>query len=371
MTTRGIRDDNVPSTTSRSQKLIEHSIQQREKHGIDVTLLRAEHFYYLFERTKTLSESFATLDASRTWLCFWILHSLDILGMLDSVRNLVNTRFTAFLSLCQHPDGGFSGGPQQMAHLAPTYAAVMSLCIIGTPEALAVVDRPRMAQFLRNMKQPDGSFTMHEGGEADLRATYCAVAVSKLLCFEDTILFDKVSEYVKKCQTYEGGLGGEPGNEAHGGYAFCGLAALCLIEQQNSIDLKRLYRWASQRQMEIEGGFQGRTNKLVDGCYSYWVGAIFPLLEQYGSIGCPGLNGSRLTQYILGHCQGTQGGLKDKPEKYPDPYHSCYCLSGLALSQGCEDVHVDPRDSVKPIDVLFNIRTVRREIAGAYFSNKL
>ncbi len=30
----------------------------------------------------------------------------------------------------------------------------------------------------------------------------------------------------------------------------------------------------------MEGGFMGRTNKLVDGCYSYWQGALFPLLQQ-------------------------------------------------------------------------------------------
>lgn len=31
-------------------------------------------------------------------------------------------------------------------------------------------------------------------------------------------------------------------------------------------------------QGSVEGGFMGRTNKLVDGCYSYWVGALFPLV---------------------------------------------------------------------------------------------
>lgn len=30
----------------------------------------------------------------------------------------------------------------------------------------------------------------------------------------------------------------------------------------------------------VEGGFMGRTNKLVDGCYSFWQGGIFPLLQQ-------------------------------------------------------------------------------------------
>lgn len=43
-----------------------------------------------------------------------------------------------------------------------------------------------------------------------------------------------------RCQTYEGGLGGEPGNEAHGGYTYCGLAALVLIKKTDAINLERL-----------------------------------------------------------------------------------------------------------------------------------
>ena len=31
--------------------------------------------------------------------------------------------------------------------------------------------------------------------------------------------------------------------------------------------------------MKYEGGFQGRTNKLVDGCYSFWQGGVFPLIH--------------------------------------------------------------------------------------------
>jgi protein farnesyltransferase subunit beta len=47
------------------------------------------------------------------------------------------------------------------------------------------------------------------------------------------------------------------------------------------IDVRRLYRWAASMQgLPIEGGgFKGRTNKLVDGCYSWWVGGLFTLLE--------------------------------------------------------------------------------------------
>ena len=47
------------------------------------------------------------------------------------------------------------------------------------------------------------------------------------------------------------------------------------------LDLPRLYAWAADMQGRFEGGFRGRTCKLVDGCYSYWVGALFPLLRRH------------------------------------------------------------------------------------------
>lgn len=42
------------------------------------------------------------------------------------------------------------------------------------------------------------------------------------------------------CQTYEGGFGGLPALEAHGGYSFCGLAALVLLGKEALCDLDLL-----------------------------------------------------------------------------------------------------------------------------------
>ncbi|KAI9895154.1 hypothetical protein PsorP6_019348 [Peronosclerospora sorghi] len=97
-----------------------------------------------------------------------------------------------------------------------------------------------------------------------------------------------VVNYVLSCQTYEGGFGGEPGNEAHGGYAFCAVATVYILGAVDQIrDLPGLLHWLANRQMLFEGGYQGRTNKLVDGCYSFWQGAVPALLcdvlrERYG-----------------------------------------------------------------------------------------
>lgn len=44
-------------------------------------------------------------------------------------------------------------------------------------------------------------------------------------------LVGTTAEYLLRCQTYEGGFGGEPNNEAHGGYNFCALAGLLILNQ--------------------------------------------------------------------------------------------------------------------------------------------
>ena len=46
------------------------------------------------------------------------------------------------------------------------------------------------------------------------------------------------------CQTFEGGFGGGPGQEAHGGYTFCGFAALSLLNCQHLADTDALLVWS-------------------------------------------------------------------------------------------------------------------------------
>ena len=53
----------------------------------------------------------------------------------------------------------------------------------------------------------------------------------------------------------------------------------------------------------------GRTNKLVDGCYSYWQGALFPLLQQLWPL--------YLQQLGLPHAPKSESGFASKPLPYP------------------------------------------------------
>ena len=142
---------------------------------------------------------------------------------------------------------------------------------------------------------------------------YCLLVVSSLLNILTPELVEGTAEFIASCQTYEGGfassshpsiffnnasfISSPPLGEAHGGYTFCALASWVLLQpylasldqhttstSMPGINLKNLLRWLTQMQgTEIElGGFRGRTNKLVDGCYSWWCGGSFALLEALG-----------------------------------------------------------------------------------------
>ncbi|XP_074114319.1 farnesyl transferase beta subunit [Cotesia typhae] len=332
-------DEDFETTTSVEQEIVEESCLQLYKIAEDPKLSRGRHISWLKKSLHKLSEGYECLDCSRPWLCYWSLHALNLLG--EKLNEEDNTKVIDFLSKCQDPLGGFGGGPGQFPHLASTYAAVCALCNIKSKKAYDAIDRKSLVRFFRSLKFKDGSFSMHRDGELDIRGVYCAIAVAKLTNVYSEELFKGTDDWISRCQTWEGGFGGCPGMEAHGGYTYCGLASLVLMGKVDKCNLSALLRWLVNKQMKLEGGFQGRTNKLVDGCYSFWQGASFLLInailakekKYFNSNNHWLFDQKALQEYILVCCQNPYGGFLDKPKKNRDIYHTCYVLSGLSIAQ--------------------------------------
>jgi protein farnesyltransferase subunit beta len=84
-----------------------------------------DHKKYCLQKLEVLPASFTALAASRPWLLFWSVRSLTLLGhelTIDFKRKCIR-----LLMNCQSASGGFGGGPGQLPHLAPTYAACATL----------------------------------------------------------------------------------------------------------------------------------------------------------------------------------------------------------------------------------------------------
>lgn len=332
-----------------------------------------------------LPQSFRSLDASRPWLVYWSLNALDMLG--EATQSLKENAARTVLA-CQHPDGGFGGGSGQPGHLAGTYASLAALAVAGVPEAWSLVDRVKLREWLWTLKGSDGSFRVCKHGETDPRAAYCAMVTIRLCDIQDPGLVEGTAAYLAKCQTYEGGFGNEPFGEAHGGYAFCALAAILLAEGTDKVeqfvDIDRFLGWLNRRQDCDAWGLNGRTNKLVDACYSHWVGGCWPIVAQLRS--GVYLGRKELAEFVLKCAQFRDGGLRDKPGAYPDAYHTNYALCGLAhalsnysigpsvfdwevsrLDLGIESTLVD---RLRPLNPIFGTTLGAAEAMRAFFASE-
>lgn len=344
-------------------------------HGIP-HLNRTKHAEFLENFTGPLPAPYVAIDASRPWMFYWTMAGLSFLGedvtsrkedLMETVRPL------------QNPTGGFGGGHGQLSHAAGTYATLLALAAVG---GLELVDRKAMWHWLGRLKQADGGFRMALGAEEDVRGAYCAMTAITILNLPLglppdsparkaglTSFLDKLGEWVGKCQTYEGGIAGAPTNEAHGAYAFCALACLSIIDAPHKsipkyLNVESLLTWLTGIQTHPEGGFAGRTNKLVDACYSHWVGGCWALIEHAiagldHQVGTTDLwSREALIRYLLccGQQQGKRGGMRDKPSTRPDAYHTCYSLAGLsaAMNHYSYDFSASTTDESGRLTAAFN-----------------
>ncbi|XP_065324792.1 protein farnesyltransferase subunit beta-like isoform X2 [Gordionus sp. m RMFG-2023] len=383
--------------TRKEQEKIENNILKIFKHFellnhdeiFEPELLIDSHVSFLRKGLHVLSDSYECLDASQTWLIYWIVHSLILLKF--NIPEETKDKIISFLDRCQAEKGGFGGGPGQIPHLAATYAAISALCTLDNFKAYEIIDRQQGLILGRPLQNngPQICYTKFKISYHMVNIKFCIQRPREIFAFSNELQEDFLNVKIMNCQTYEGGFSCTPGSEAHGGYTFCGFATLLLMDKQHLCDMPSLMRWLVNRQMPIEGGFNGRTNKLVDSCYSFWVGAIFPLIfeaqylkscnntQKSDSPHIPCLDNwifdsEALQEYILICCQSLTGSLIDKPGKPKDYYHTCYALSGLSVAQHSFNnkpfIIGNPNNDLSYIHPLYNLEINAERKAKSYFS---
>lgn len=326
----------VPKVTQLKDTVGVDDDTKRELKCVDKEFNYELHLRYIEHFLSTpLPSGFSALDCNHGWMVYWLLNAHALLQdgeIPQGLKEAVSAKIG--LLLVDNGAGGIAGGPGgQIGHAASTYASVLALVLVQDFETLNRI-KPNLYRWFLSLKSDNGSYFMHEGGESDARSTYCVLSVAALLNMVTDDLLKGCKEFLLACQTYEGGFAGTPYTEAHGGYTFCALAALYVTPGKfEGVNTDSLLRWLGARQLHLEGGFSGRSNKLVDACYSFWIGAPFALLES--SLGYKLLfNRAALKSYILNCCQDEKhGGLRDKPGKNPDFYHTNYTLCGQSVAE--------------------------------------
>ncbi|KAF9150573.1 Geranylgeranyl transferase type-1 subunit beta [Linnemannia schmuckeri] len=365
------------------------------------TFQREKHIQYFKRTLQMLPEPYTSQDTFRMTLGLFAIGGLELLGVLEEAISEANRkawiewiysqqRIPSKDSPSEDDDalygfgGPFSGlafqentdgrqnlgcecdshtTPYDTAHLTMTYTALLSLIMLG--DDLSRVAKEPILKSLRKLQQPNGCFIpCITDYEPDMRFVYCASAVSYILNDWSGVDKPALLNFIRESQTYEHGFAQSPRHEAHGGTTYCAIASLGLMggdafldqrtivrqegetesafEERRAragfVDLEGTRRWCLQRQTT---GFQGRTNKPTDTCYSFWIGGAVAAIGSFDLVNFECNRG-----FLMETQHKAFGGFGKWVDTYPDVLHSYMGIASLALMG---------EPGIRPLEPLLNI----------------
>ncbi|KAI9009155.1 terpenoid cyclases/protein prenyltransferase alpha-alpha toroid [Hyaloraphidium curvatum] len=327
----------------------------------------ARHKAYFMRCVRTLPHQYTGADTTRMTLLFFALAALDLLDCISSFSESEKAGIIRWVYsqqiLPESADDdcvgcGFRGAPflgdggsprtrnrYDVGHVTMTYNALQILLILG--DDLSRVDRRAIAKGLAHLQNPDGSFAPYEGSnECDMRFVYCACAVSAMLNDWSGVDRESVERFILASQSYQAAFGQRPNEEGHAGSTFCAVASLALMQRLDVLASakSKLLQWCVLQQ---EKGFHGRTNKVDDTCYSFWVGATLAILGHLDLIN------KDANESFLWETQTPYGGYGKTPGIPPDLLHSYMGIASRSMAGA---------DGLQPLDPSLNVsqRVARR-----------
>ncbi|KAF2222195.1 geranylgeranyl transferase type 2 subunit beta [Elsinoe ampelina] len=268
---------------------------------------------------------------------YWGLTALHLLGRPNA---LPRDKLLDFVLSCWQPNGGFGAAPGHDAHMLYTVSSVQILALLdGWTEADArqADSKAIISKYIVSLQdQATGTFAGDQYGETDTRFLYGAFNALSLMNHLQDAEVEKAVQHIKSCENVDGGFGTTPGAESHSGQVFTCVGALAIAGRLDLVDTDRLGGWLSERQV-LNGGLNGRPEKLEDVCYSWWVLSPLAAIERLHWI-----DKDKMASFILS-CQDPQGGgFADRPEDMVDVFHTCFAIAGLSLLGYADLEPVDP-----------------------------
>ena len=343
-------------------------------------LYAQRHVRYFLRFLNVLPSDTSHYDSTRLVMCFFAVSGLELLKSLDELsiekKDHIREWVYHLLLLPKESDGegslarwGFQGSstlimpaasadvvdhsvPYACSHVSMTYTGLCTLLILG--DDLSRISRRDIAAGVRACQQVDGSFCATlSGSECDMRFVYSAAAVCYIIQDWSGMDIGCATDYILQSLSYDNAFAQGPGLESHGGHTFCAVASLSLMGTLHSVlsekQLDGLRRWCLMRQ---ESGFQGRPNKPVDTCYSFWVGATLKILGCYDFI-----DKDENRNFTLATQNCITGGFSKWTDTDVEPLHTYFALAGLSLLKepGIRGIHPELNLSLRAVEHLHKL----------------
>ena len=119
---------------------------------------------------------------------------------------------------CAAKDGSsYGGNVGHDPHLLYTLSAVQLFVLLDRRD---LMDEDKIAAYMANLQQSDGSFVGDRWGEKDTRFTYCAVMGLALLGRLHLIDVESCVSFLRASKNFDEAFGVVPGAESHAGQTF-------------------------------------------------------------------------------------------------------------------------------------------------------
>lgn len=323
-------DEGITTPTSTSEINTERTISYFVYHKLK--LFKKEHFRFIKKMYKNRTSAGRKAETFSVWNPAYFLFPLIVLDYEDKDElNVYIDECIGYLKNRIGKEGVFSGFYYDNPHVVTNYSVLIAIALMGKEEGYNLVNRQKTYNFLMSLKLSNGAFMTSRDMEYDLRSTFAAMVIANEYNILTPELKEGVVEFVLSCMNVDGGFSPRPGLESHGGYVHSAIGILNILNRLDDVDLNAVIRWIADRQMEFSGGFQGRPNKLVDSCYSWWIGSACKIISEHLNIS-PFWNEEAMTDYIVRSSQDLSGGFRDHQPTGPNYFHTLYGLAGLCIS---------------------------------------
>lgn len=297
----------------------------KQKH-IDYVKLQEEHRLYEYWLSEHL----------RMNGIYW---GIMALATMDELAALPQEKVEEFILSCWDDKyKAFGAFPGHDAHILSTLSGLQVLKVYDSELKQLTDDQKQgLIKFIEGLQLSDGSFQGDRFGEVDTRFVYTALQALLLLGALTKPVVDRSVEFIMRCQNFDGGFGMAPGSESHAAQVFVCVAALAVVDRLDLVvNDTKLAAWLSERQLPL-GGFNGRPEKLEDVCYLWWVLLLLAIIDKSHWVDL-----AKLQSFILSCQDPEKGGFSDRPDNQTDIYHTCFSITGLALTGAPGFIDIDP-----------------------------
>lgn len=244
----------------------------------------------------------------------------------DWPRELLLDKHKEYLKQYSNDDSGTDQIMAEYLKMSGMYWGLNALYLMSTLDEESP-EVNKALEFIKKCQTDDGGFAAALNHDSHILHTLSAVQMLVILdkCTSKYIDIDKCVSFIQSLQQPDGSFFGDKWGEVDTRFSFCALATLRLLNRLNDVNIDKAVEFVLSCNNQIDGGFGSKPGSESHSAYVYCCVGALSIAGQLHRIDVEQLG------WWLSQRQLPSGGLNGRPEKLPDLCYSWWCLASLRM----------------------------------------